>query len=578
MSGHSKWATTKHKKAVVDAKRGKLFAKLIKNVEVAARTGGGDPAGNPTLYDAIQKAKKSSVPNDNIDRAVRRGSGAEAGGAQYENITYEGYAPGGVAVLVQCLTDNRNRAASDVRTAFSRNGGSMADPGSVSYLFHRKGVIVVEKDGVTEDDVLTAVLDAGAEEVNDLGESFEVVSEPTDLVAARKALQDAGIDYDSADTAFLPTVEVDLDEEQAQAGVPADRGARGLRRRAGRVRQLLGRRRHHGEARLTADVIIRPLTPALTGTQYVDLTMRSFGPVDEAEDPGGPIEPIVAAGRCLGAFDGGQLVGTALYHDMRQWWHGRPVPMAGVAGVKVAPEYRGQGVGRAADDRARQLMTERGYPLSVLYPATMTIYRSLGWEIAGHRHEAVLPARALSALARPDHEGRRRDQAPRPGRRRRGARGHRPRPRGRPRLRPDHLGRGHRAPLADPPRPVRRPGPLRLPGPGRLPRLPLAARPRRDLRRAGGGGLGRDHPGAVGGGRVQLLGGRDGARAGRPVRSRSGGCCASRTRTSPTGRAGCSACSTRPPPSPPAASPRRTSPYRCRSPMTCWRPTRAGGS
>jgi len=216
MSGHSKWATTKHKKAVVDAKRGKLFAKLIKNVEVAARTGGGDPAGNPTLYDAIQKAKKSSVPNDNIDRAVRRGSGAEAGGAQYEHITYEGYAPGGVAVLVQCLTDNRNRAASDVRTAFSRNGGSMADPGSVSYLFHRKGVIVVEKNGVTEDDVLTAVLDAGAEEVNDLGESFEVVSEPTDLVTARTALQDAGIDYDSADVAFLPSVEVDLDEEHAK--------------------------------------------------------------------------------------------------------------------------------------------------------------------------------------------------------------------------------------------------------------------------------------------------------------------------------------------------------------------------
>ena len=145
MSGHSKWATTKHKKAVVDAKRGKLFAKLIKNIEVAARTGGGDPAGNPTLYDAIQKAKKSSVPNDNIDRAVRRGTGAEAGGAECENITYEGYGPGGVAVLVECLTDNRNRAASDVRTAFTRNGGSMADPGSVSYLFHRKGVIMVAK-------------------------------------------------------------------------------------------------------------------------------------------------------------------------------------------------------------------------------------------------------------------------------------------------------------------------------------------------------------------------------------------------------------------------------------------------
>jgi len=217
MSGHSKWATTKHKKAVVDAKRGKLFAKLIKNVEVAARTGGGDLAGNPTLYEAIQKAKKSSVPNDNIDRAVRRGSGQEAGGATYENITYEGYGPGGVAVLVECLTDNRNRAASDVRTAFSRNGGSMADPGSVSYLFNRKGVVIVGKTaGVTEDDILTAVLDAGAEEVNDLGDSFEITSEATDVVAVRSALQAAGIDYESADIAFVPTMEVPIDEDQAR--------------------------------------------------------------------------------------------------------------------------------------------------------------------------------------------------------------------------------------------------------------------------------------------------------------------------------------------------------------------------
>jgi YebC/PmpR family DNA-binding regulatory protein len=217
MSGHSKWATTKHKKAVVDAKRGKLFAKLIKNVEVAARTGGGDPAGNPTLYDAIQKAKKSSVPNDNIDRAVRRGSGQEAGGAQYENITYEGYGPGGVAVLVQCLTDNRNRAASDVRVAFTRNGGRMADPGSVAYMFNRKGVVIVSKDkSLTEDDVLGAVLDANAEEVNDLGETFEIISEPQDMIPVRKALQDAGIDYESADAAFLPSTEVDLDEDQAR--------------------------------------------------------------------------------------------------------------------------------------------------------------------------------------------------------------------------------------------------------------------------------------------------------------------------------------------------------------------------
>jgi len=217
MSGHSKWATTKHKKAVVDARRGKLFAKLIKNVEVAARTGGADLAGNPTLYDAVQKAKKSSVPNDNIDRAVRRGAGLEAGGAAYEAITYEGYAPGGVAVLVECLTDNRNRAAADVRAALTRNGGSMADPGSVAYLFARKGVVIVPKGpGATEDDVLAAVLDSGAEEVNDLGESFEVVSEATDLIAVRNGLQEAGIEYDSAEAAFLPSVEVPLDEEQAK--------------------------------------------------------------------------------------------------------------------------------------------------------------------------------------------------------------------------------------------------------------------------------------------------------------------------------------------------------------------------
>jgi YebC/PmpR family DNA-binding regulatory protein len=215
MSGHSKWATTKHKKAVVDAKRGKLFAKLIKNIEVAARTGGADPAGNPTLFDAIQKAKKSSVPNDNIDRAVKRGSGAEAGGADYQTIMYEGYGPNGVAVLVECLTDNRNRAASDVRVAMTRNGGSMADPGSVSYLFARKGIVLVPHDGLNEDDVLTAVLDAGAEEVNDLGDTFEVVSEPTDLVTVRTALQDAGIDYESAEASFVPSVTVSLEEDGA---------------------------------------------------------------------------------------------------------------------------------------------------------------------------------------------------------------------------------------------------------------------------------------------------------------------------------------------------------------------------
>jgi YebC/PmpR family DNA-binding regulatory protein len=216
MSGHSKWATTKHKKAVVDAKRGKLFARLIKNVEVAARTGGGDPAGNPTLYDAIQKARKNSVPNDNIERALKRGSGQEAGAADWQTVMYEGYGPNGVAILIECLTDNRNRAATEVRTTLSRNGGSLADAGSVAYLFHRKGVVVVPKADRSEDDVLAAVLDAGAEECNDLDEAYEVVSDPGDLVAVRTALQDAGIDYESAETSFLPSVSVPLDEDGAR--------------------------------------------------------------------------------------------------------------------------------------------------------------------------------------------------------------------------------------------------------------------------------------------------------------------------------------------------------------------------
>ncbi|MHA6782447.1 YebC/PmpR family DNA-binding transcriptional regulator [Pseudonocardia saturnea] len=217
MSGHSKWATTKHKKAVVDARRGKMFAKLIKNIEVAARTGGGDLDGNPTLYDAVQKAKKSSVPNDNIDRALKRGSGQDAGGADYQSITYEGYGPNGVALLIECLSDNRNRAATEVRVAMTRNGGAMADPGSVAYLFTRKGVVIVPKSGdLTEDDLLLAVLDAGAEEVNDLGESFEVISEATDLIPVRTALVDAGIDYDSADPTFIPSMSIPLDAEGAR--------------------------------------------------------------------------------------------------------------------------------------------------------------------------------------------------------------------------------------------------------------------------------------------------------------------------------------------------------------------------
>ena len=279
MSGHSKWATTKHKKAVIDARRGKMFAKLIKNIEVAARMGGGDPAGNPTLFDAIQKAKKSSVPNDNIDRAVKRGSGAEAGGADYQTIMYEGYGPHGVAFLIECLTDNKNRAAMEVRTAMTRNGGSLADPGSVSYMFNRKGVVIVpqaqETQTVDEDAVLEATLDAGAEEVNDLGESFEVISEATDLVAVRTALQAAGLDYDSAEASFVPSMNVELeDHEVRRVGAAARGGARGPRRRAERLRQL---RRQRRDPR-----VARRLTPTgwSTGARVVE-------PVETTEESRG---------------------------------------------------------------------------------------------------------------------------------------------------------------------------------------------------------------------------------------------------------------------------------------------------
>ena len=221
MSGHSKWATIKRKKALIDSKRSKAFAKHIKAIEVAARNGGADPAGNPTLYDAIAKAKKNSVPSENIDRALKRASGAEAGGSNYETIMYEGYGPGGVAFLIECLSDNRNRVASDVRVAVTRNGGTIADPGSVAYMFNRKGVLIVKKQQagreVSEDDLLEVVLEAGAEEVNDLGENFEVVTSPTALSTARDALKRAGIEYESADVSFLPTVSVSVDAEIARS-------------------------------------------------------------------------------------------------------------------------------------------------------------------------------------------------------------------------------------------------------------------------------------------------------------------------------------------------------------------------
>jgi YebC/PmpR family DNA-binding regulatory protein len=215
MSGHSKWATTKHQKAVVDARRAKSFAKLIKNIEVAARIGGGDVDGNPTLFDAIQKAKKTSVPKDNIERAVKRGSGAEAGGSDYETLMYEAYGPAGIALLIECLTDNRNRSASEVRIAVIRNGGTMADVGSTARVFSRKGVVTLAKQQgtrtLTEDDVLEAALDADPEEVNDLGETFEIISHPTNTVPVRTALQQAGLDYESAEVSFVPEFAVDVD-------------------------------------------------------------------------------------------------------------------------------------------------------------------------------------------------------------------------------------------------------------------------------------------------------------------------------------------------------------------------------
>ena len=215
MSGHSKWATTKHQKAVKDQRRAKSFAKLIKNIEVAAKMGGADLSGNPTLVDAVQKAKKTSVPNENIDRAIKRGAGLTGEQIDYQTIMYEGYGPAGVALLVECLTDNRNRAAAEVRTSMSRNGGAMADPGSVAYNFSRKGVVRLEKtDGLTEDDVLAAVLDAGAEDVTDHGGEFEVVSDTADLVAVRTALQAAGIDYESAEAEFVPGLSIEITDPE----------------------------------------------------------------------------------------------------------------------------------------------------------------------------------------------------------------------------------------------------------------------------------------------------------------------------------------------------------------------------
>ena len=211
MSGHSKWATTKHKKAAIDAKRAKSFAKLIKNIEVAARAGGADVAGNPALELAVSKAKKTSVPIDNINRAVKRGAGLLGEAVDYQTIMYEARGPQGSALLIECLTDNKNRAASEVRVGITRNGGTIADPGSVAYLFARKGVVMLPKNGLTEDELLMSVLDAGADEVKESADTFEIISEPQDLRAVVAALDESGIEYETDEVEFVPSMQVDLD-------------------------------------------------------------------------------------------------------------------------------------------------------------------------------------------------------------------------------------------------------------------------------------------------------------------------------------------------------------------------------
>jgi YebC/PmpR family DNA-binding regulatory protein len=212
VSGHSKWSSIKHKKGAADAKRGKLFARLIKAIEAAAKVGGPNPEANPTLADAVQRAKDNSVPKDNIERALKRAAG-DTDGANYETVYYEGYAPGGVALYVECLTDNRNRAANDVRSSFSKHGGSLAEPGAVNYLFSRTGVILVPADGASEDDILVAGLDAGIEDVQLDGDTYTITTQPTDLQAVRKALEDADVPIASAEATMLPSVTVPVADE-----------------------------------------------------------------------------------------------------------------------------------------------------------------------------------------------------------------------------------------------------------------------------------------------------------------------------------------------------------------------------
>lgn len=214
MSGHSKWASIKHKKAIVDSRRGKHFSKLTRAIMVAARDGGGDPVGNPPLELAIRKAREASMPKDNIERAIAKGTGEGGEADAIESVLYEGYGPGGVALLVEAFTDNRNRTGAEVRHAFSKNGGSLGEPGSVAYLFAKKGTIVLDATRYSEDDLLPAV-EAGAEDISVDGDVFEVVSEPAEFTAVRDALEAAGIELDSAEMAYRPSSLVPIDEGQA---------------------------------------------------------------------------------------------------------------------------------------------------------------------------------------------------------------------------------------------------------------------------------------------------------------------------------------------------------------------------
>ena len=214
MAGHSKWASIKHKKKATDAKRGALFTKLTRAITVAAREGGGDPDGNPSLVLAIQKAKDASMPKDNIERAIAKGTGADQDAEAFEAVTYEGYGPAGVAVLVEALTDNRNRTSSDVRHAFSKHGANLGEPGSVNWIFEKKGQIVVDATRYDEDDLMAAV-DAGAEDVTEDGDVLEVVTGPTDLAAVRGALEQAGVELQSAELVMRPTNRIEIEEGQA---------------------------------------------------------------------------------------------------------------------------------------------------------------------------------------------------------------------------------------------------------------------------------------------------------------------------------------------------------------------------